>query len=198
LCLLLRSSWLTVEDGRHSGAAGVLNRRGGRAAVAATGGAAGRVPLQNSPSRRSTPRQASPSGRKRSPAAAQVGSDRDDRSVAKAVASSVAPPRRKQSSAGAITDACLWAEAGAGPFAEFASWERSEPSITKRFRELRGRPPGVCSPALAPLTPEASTSANRRGAAASGSAAGRVLVLLKLSSAGSEATRRLLLRASGS
>ena len=27
LCLLFRSSWLTVEDGRHSGAAGVLHRR---------------------------------------------------------------------------------------------------------------------------------------------------------------------------
>ena len=35
LCLLLRSSWLTVEGDRHVGAAGVLhNHRGGRAAVA--------------------------------------------------------------------------------------------------------------------------------------------------------------------
>ncbi len=25
-----------------------------------------------------------------------------------------------------------WAEAGAGPFAEFASWQRSEPSMSKR------------------------------------------------------------------
>ena len=29
LCLLLRSSWLTVEGGRQIGAAGVLYRRGG-------------------------------------------------------------------------------------------------------------------------------------------------------------------------
>jgi hypothetical protein len=33
LCLLLRTLWLTVEGGRH-GAAGVLHRRGGRAALA--------------------------------------------------------------------------------------------------------------------------------------------------------------------
>ena len=44
LCLLLRSSWLTVEAGRQIGAAGVLHRRGGRAAVAAVAGVAGRVP----------------------------------------------------------------------------------------------------------------------------------------------------------
>jgi hypothetical protein len=30
LCLLLRSSWLTVEGGREIGAAGVLRRQGGR------------------------------------------------------------------------------------------------------------------------------------------------------------------------
>jgi hypothetical protein len=46
LCLLLRSSWLTVEVGRQIGAAGVLHRRGGRAAVAAVAGVAGRVPMQ--------------------------------------------------------------------------------------------------------------------------------------------------------
>jgi hypothetical protein len=34
LCLLFRSSWLTVGGDRHVGAAGVLHRRGGRAAVA--------------------------------------------------------------------------------------------------------------------------------------------------------------------
>ena len=34
MCLLLRSSWLTVEGDRHVGAAGVLHRRGRRAAVA--------------------------------------------------------------------------------------------------------------------------------------------------------------------
>ena len=34
LCLLLRSSLLTVEGDRHVGAAGVLHRRGGRADVA--------------------------------------------------------------------------------------------------------------------------------------------------------------------
>jgi hypothetical protein len=37
-----------------------------------------------------------------------------DSCVAKAVASSVALPGRKQSSAGAIADACLWAIASAG------------------------------------------------------------------------------------
>ena len=46
LCLLLRSSWLTVEGGRQVGAAGVLHRRGGRAAVAVSVGVAGGVPLQ--------------------------------------------------------------------------------------------------------------------------------------------------------
>ena len=34
LCLLLRSSWLTLEGGRQIGAAGLLHRRGGRAALA--------------------------------------------------------------------------------------------------------------------------------------------------------------------
>jgi hypothetical protein len=37
-CLLFRSSWLTVEGDRHVGAAGVLHRRGGRAAVAVSVG----------------------------------------------------------------------------------------------------------------------------------------------------------------
>jgi hypothetical protein len=46
LCLLLRSSWLTVEGGRQIGAAGVLHRRGGRAAVAAVAGVAVGVPWQ--------------------------------------------------------------------------------------------------------------------------------------------------------
>jgi hypothetical protein len=45
LCLLLRSSWLTVERGRQIGAAGV-HRRGGRAAVAAVAAVAVGVPLQ--------------------------------------------------------------------------------------------------------------------------------------------------------
>jgi hypothetical protein len=40
LCLLLRSSWLTVEGGRQIGAARVLHRRGGRAAVAVSVGMA--------------------------------------------------------------------------------------------------------------------------------------------------------------
>ena len=62
---------------------------------------------------------------------------------------------------------------GAGPFAEFASWQRSEPSMSKRSGELRGRPPGVCSPALARLTPGGVDFCNCRGAAASGSAAGQ-------------------------
>jgi hypothetical protein len=37
LCLLLRSSWLTVEGGRQTRAAGVLHRRGGRAAFGRVG-----------------------------------------------------------------------------------------------------------------------------------------------------------------
>jgi hypothetical protein len=44
LCLLLRSSWLTVEGGRQIGAAGVLHGRGGRAAVAVSVGVAVGVP----------------------------------------------------------------------------------------------------------------------------------------------------------
>jgi hypothetical protein len=48
LCLLLRSSWLTVESGRQIGGAGVLHRRGGRAAVAVSVGVAGGVPKQSS------------------------------------------------------------------------------------------------------------------------------------------------------
>jgi hypothetical protein len=44
LCLLFRSSWLTVESGRQIGAAGVLHRRGGRAAVAVSVGVARGVP----------------------------------------------------------------------------------------------------------------------------------------------------------
>ena len=46
LCLLLRSSWLTVERDRHIGAAGVLHRQGGRAAVAVSVGVAVGVPEQ--------------------------------------------------------------------------------------------------------------------------------------------------------
>jgi hypothetical protein len=48
LCLLFRSSWLTVEGNRHVGAAGVLHRRGGRVAVAVSVGVAGGVPDQQS------------------------------------------------------------------------------------------------------------------------------------------------------
>jgi hypothetical protein len=48
LCLLLRSSWLTVEGDRHVGAAGVLHRRGGWAAVAVRVGVAGGVPTRHS------------------------------------------------------------------------------------------------------------------------------------------------------
>jgi hypothetical protein len=44
LCLLLRSSWLTVKGDRHVGAAGVLHRQGGRAAVAVSVGVAVGVP----------------------------------------------------------------------------------------------------------------------------------------------------------
>ena len=57
LCLLLRSSWLTVEGGRHSGAATVLHRRGGRAAVAVSAGMAGGVPK---PAQRHSPLPTSP------------------------------------------------------------------------------------------------------------------------------------------
>ena len=46
LCLLLRSSWLTVEGGRQIGAAGVLHGRGERAAVAVSVGVAVGVPDQ--------------------------------------------------------------------------------------------------------------------------------------------------------
>jgi hypothetical protein len=46
LCLLFRSSWLTVDGDRHVGAAGVLHRRGGRAAVAVRVGVAGGVANQ--------------------------------------------------------------------------------------------------------------------------------------------------------
>ena len=49
LCLLLRSSWLTVEAGGEISAAGVLHRRGGRAALAVSVGVAGGVPLQERP-----------------------------------------------------------------------------------------------------------------------------------------------------
>jgi len=45
LLLLFRSSWLTVEGDCHVGAAGVLHRRGGRAAVAVSVGVAGGVPI---------------------------------------------------------------------------------------------------------------------------------------------------------
>ena len=45
-CLLFRSSWLTVEGGRKVSAARVPHRRGGRAAVAVSVGAAGGVPTR--------------------------------------------------------------------------------------------------------------------------------------------------------
>jgi hypothetical protein len=52
LCLLPRSSSVTVEDGRHVGAAGVLHRRGGRAAATLRVGVAGGVPDQERRERR--------------------------------------------------------------------------------------------------------------------------------------------------
>jgi hypothetical protein len=52
-CLLFRSSWLTMEGDRHFGAAAVLRRRGGRAAVAVRVGVAGRVPERKGYSARS-------------------------------------------------------------------------------------------------------------------------------------------------
>ena len=48
LCLLFRSSWLTVEGGRQVGAARVLHRQGGPVAVAVSVGVAGGVPMQKS------------------------------------------------------------------------------------------------------------------------------------------------------
>ncbi len=48
LCLLLRSSWLTVEGDRHGGADRVLHRQGGRAVVAVSVGMPGCVPNEQS------------------------------------------------------------------------------------------------------------------------------------------------------
>ena len=57
LVLLLRSSWLTVEAGRQIGAAGVLHRRGGRAALAVSVAVAVGVPNQQSrPRKNGSPR----------------------------------------------------------------------------------------------------------------------------------------------
>ena len=53
LCLLFRSSWRRVEGDRHVGAAGVLHRRGGRAALAARVGVAPGVPKRLSRASRS-------------------------------------------------------------------------------------------------------------------------------------------------
>lgn len=47
LCLLFRGSWLTVVGDRHVGAAGVLHRRGGRAALAVRVGVAPGIPEGN-------------------------------------------------------------------------------------------------------------------------------------------------------
>ena len=55
LCLLFRSSWLTVEGDRRLGAAGVLHRRGVRVVVAVRVGVAGGVPLGKSPGRPGAP-----------------------------------------------------------------------------------------------------------------------------------------------
>jgi hypothetical protein len=46
-CLLLRGAWLTVEGDHQIGAARVLHRRRGRAAVAVSVGVAGGVPKQH-------------------------------------------------------------------------------------------------------------------------------------------------------
>ena len=64
LCLLLRSSWLAAGGGRQVGAAGVLHRRGGRAALAVPVSVAVRVPLQGLASGRSRHLGATPPGRK--------------------------------------------------------------------------------------------------------------------------------------
>ena len=65
LCLLFRSSWLTVEGGRQVDAAKVLHRQGGRVAVAVSVGVAGGVPEQQCQTvrlRRSRPPQVARSG----------------------------------------------------------------------------------------------------------------------------------------
>ena len=66
-------------------------------------------------------------------AAAQLGLSLGKRFVAQALASRRSPGARNGSSGAALADARLWAEAGAGPFAELASWQRSEPSISPKF-----------------------------------------------------------------
>jgi hypothetical protein len=70
-CLLFRSSWLTVEADRHVGAAGVLHRRRGRAAVAVRVGVAPVVPERN--------------GYSRGPACCSVGAKRKRRRPGRAV-----------------------------------------------------------------------------------------------------------------
>src|SRR5450755_4145884 len=56
----------------------------------------------------------------------------EDCLVALAIVRCRAAARSKQSCGAAHTDARYWAEAGAGPFAEFATRQRSEPSMSKR------------------------------------------------------------------
>ena len=61
----------------------------------------------------------------------------DDASVAKAVASSVARPGRKRSSAGAFADACLWAKPGAPTAGAIVSSARPS-SVRSKQRRLLG------------------------------------------------------------
>ena len=63
LCLLLRSSWLTLEGERHVGAARVLHRWGGRAVEGVSVGVAVGVPIAELASRRSRHLGAAPLGR---------------------------------------------------------------------------------------------------------------------------------------
>ena len=80
LCLLLRSSWPTVEGERHVGAAGVLHRQGGRAAVAVSVGVAGGVPLEQSRRLRlSTSRLPQVSPKRKPSRACRVGDQEDAR-----------------------------------------------------------------------------------------------------------------------
>jgi hypothetical protein len=89
-CLLLRSSWLTVEGDRHFGAAGVLRRRGGRAAVAVRVGVAGRVPERKGYSARS----------------GLLLCRRQAGTIGGPVGPSLAAPRRPERHSGAIVPVC--------------------------------------------------------------------------------------------
>jgi hypothetical protein len=68
------------------------------------------------------------------------------------IASSVAQPRRKRSSAGAIADACVWAIASARRDREIVSSALLILVISKRVTDLSADPPDACSRAAGQLT----------------------------------------------